>query len=209
MAPPPAPGPGGGLPPPPPAQPPYAGGGPYSITGRRNRGRSLLAGAGIAVAIGLAAAALVVSLTRPVPVQAPAAQPAPPAAGSPATPANTEAADRALCTAIAPLMAESDRTAHEFVDPGPAGSPERDAAIPSYRAQTGEWARRTQDVLNAHYDASPFFQRTLQRFIDDRKLYVANVRPGPAKSYDDAAWADSMVAYGGPLAICQALDVTW
>ncbi|MBV8861096.1 MAG: hypothetical protein JO082_04355 [Mycobacterium sp.] len=106
-------------------------------------------------------------------------------------------------------MAESDREAREDVDLGPAGSPQRDAAIPKYRAETEDWARRAQAALDAHPNAEPFFKRTLQRFIDDLKLLVANVRPGPATKYDDAAYNDSMVAYGGPLAICQRLGVQW
>jgi hypothetical protein len=106
-------------------------------------------------------------------------------------------------------MAESDREAHEYIDAGPAGSPQRDAAIPKYRGDTEDWGRRAQVALDAHSDVEPFFKRTLQRFIDDLKLLVANVRPGPSTKYDDAAYDDSMVAYGGPLAICQALGVQW
>ena len=50
---------------------------------------------------------------------------------------------------------------------------------------------------------------TLQRYIDDMQLFVASVRPGPGTKYDEAAWTDSIVAYGGPLATCQALGVQW
>jgi hypothetical protein len=49
----------------------------------------------------------------------------------------------------------------------------------------------------------------LQRYVDDMQLFVASVRPGPGTKYDEAAWTDSIVAYGGPLATCQALGVQW
>ena len=68
---------------------------------------------------------------------------------------------------------------------------------------------QTQAVLDTNPAAQPFLKRTLQRYIDDMSLYVKNARPGPQTTYDTAAWADSLVAYGGPLAICQGLGVHW
>jgi hypothetical protein len=38
--------------------------------------------------------------------------------------------------------------------------------------------------------------RSLQRYIDDMKLFAASVRPGPGTQYDEAAWTDSIVACG-------------
>jgi hypothetical protein len=140
-------------------------------------------------------------------------EPAPPSPAASATttrPAgDTKTADRALCTAIAPLMAEDDRTSNTFIDSGPPGSPGRDVAQPKYRSDTEDWAGRIQPILDQHQDADSFFRRTLQRFIDDRILLVRNMRPGAAKEYDNQIWSDSMSAYEGPLSVCYGLGVKW
>ena len=164
------------------------------------------------VAVILAVIALVVGVIALV--ERPTAAPTRSAATTPAAPAgsaapNTADADRALCQAIAPLMTESDQAATQYINTGAPGTPQRDAAIPKYREQTEGWARRIQAVLDAHPDAQPYLKRTLQRFIDDEKLFVANVRPGPATKYDDEMWSDSLGAVGGPLAVCQDLGVQW
>jgi hypothetical protein len=122
---------------------------------------------------------------------------------------DTESADRALCTAIAPLMAEDNRAANGWIATGEPGTPQRDAALPKFRNDTEDWAGRLQDVIDAHPDGHPFLLRTLQRFADDRLLLVRNMRPGPSKTYDDAAWADSMTALGGPLSVCGELGIRW
>jgi hypothetical protein len=187
--------PGVGMPPP---SPP-----PYRVDRPAGR-RGFLVAAGV-VTILLAAAAFVVALValgrQPTPT-------APPTA-APTQPVSSTDADRALCEAIAPLMAESDRVSNAWTNAGDTGTPARDAALPKYVADTQDWARRIQPVLDANGQAQPFLTRTLQRFIDDRKLLVANIRPGPAQDYDKEAWSDSMMAYGGPLAICQELGVKW
>ena len=177
---------------------------------RRRRG-SLLGG-GVVLAILLAAAALVVALVRPGSQAAPSAPPS----AVPAQPASTADADKALCQAIAPLMTEDDKMSNAFIDAGPMGTPARNAAIPKYVNDTQDWAKRIQQVLDAHMGPAAggvppqaFLTRTLQRFIDDRKLLAANIRPGPGTKYDDEAYNDSMAAYGGPLAICQDLGVRW
>jgi hypothetical protein len=185
--------------------------GGYGPPAQQKSPRKRLGNLRYAATLVLAVAALVVgiiAITRPAapPQNGPASLMKPTTAASKQ---ETATANRALCVTIAPLMAESDREAHEYIDAGPAGSSQRDAAIPKYRADTEDWSRRTQDALDAHPDAQPFFKRTLQRFIDDLELLVANVRPGPSTKYDDSAYNDSMVAYGGPLAICQALGVQW
>ena len=177
---------------------------PPAPTSRRGK----LMAAGLVVAIVLATAALVVGgialarSAKPAMSATPAASPAP-------TTTDSTAADHALCEAIAPLMAEDDRVSNAWTDTGEPGTPARDAALPKYRADTENWARRTQLVLDAHPDADPFFKRTLQRFIDDRKLLVANMAPGPPKQYDQEIWSDSLSAYGGPLSICSKLGIKW
>ena len=171
---------------------------------RRSKGLA----AAVAAAIVLATAALVVGivdLTR-------SSTPGAPAASAPTTsvsPADTTAANRALCNAIAPLMAEDDQRANAWIATGAPGTPARDTALPKFRTDTEDWAHRVQDVQNAHLNAEPFLKRTLQRFIDDRVLLVRNMRPGPAKQYDDEAWSDSMTAYGGPLSVCGGLGIKW
>lgn len=199
-----------GVPPPPGPYTPPGGYAPQPQPSSPPRNRGLLITAGLVTAILLATAALVVgiiAISRPTSTSANSASSA--ESSTAAGGSDTPAADRALCNAIAPLMTESDRTSHEFVDSAPDGSPERDAAIPKYRTETEDWARRTQAVLDAHSDAQGYLRRTLQRFIDDSKLYVTNLRPGPAKTSATEAWADSLVAYGGPLAICYDLGVQW
>jgi hypothetical protein len=174
--------------------------------GRRGRGVLVAIVLGV-VAVLVAVAALVVALTGVGREPAPATPAAAPAA--PSQVASTADADRGLCTSIAPLMAESDKTGNAFVGLGPTGTPARDAALPKFVADTEDWARRTQGVLDAHPDAQPFLRRTLQRYIDDMTLYAKNIRPGPQTTYDTAAWADSLVAYGGPLTTCQDLGIKW
>jgi hypothetical protein len=189
-----------------PAPPPPPYGVDPRYTGGRRRGRGALVAIVLGVvAVLLAGSALVVALTgigrQPVPGV--------PAAAPSQTAASTADADRALCTAIAPLMGESNKQANTFVGLGDTGTPTRDAALPKFVSDTEDWARRTQAVLDSHPDAQPFLKRTLQRYIDDMTLYVRNVRPGPQQTYDTAAWSDSLVAYGGPLAICQDLGIKW
>ena len=177
--------------------PPYGGPSP---TGRRR-----VLGTGVVLAILLAVAALIVSilaLTRePPPAASPAARPI---QQGPAT-----ADDRKLCEAIAPLMKENDDRSNSFLGTGQPGSPEQDAALPKFVTDTQDWARRTQQVLDANANPPRLLTRALQRYVDDMQLFVASVRPGPGTKYDEAAWTDSIVAYGGPLATCQALGVQW
>jgi hypothetical protein len=106
-------------------------------------------------------------------------------------------------------MAEGDQTTNAWLATGVPGTPARDAALPKYRSDTEDWARRTQDVLDAHPDVDAFFKRTLQRFIDDQILLVRNMQPGPSKPPDDEAYADGMTAYEGPVSVCAALAIKW
>lgn len=167
---------------------------------------SLVAAAALVVAA-VALAVSIVGLTRRDP-ETPAVAPAPSATKT-AAPEHTDAPDRELCSDIAPLMAEDDRVSNTWRATGDPGTPQRDAALSKYRSETEDWAERIQKVLGNHEDADTFLLRTLQRFIDDRILYVRNARPGPAENYDDEIWADSLSAYGGPLSTCARLGVKW
>jgi len=154
-----------------------------------------------ALAVGIIALA-----TRPAPSDAAATQPNQPAT---ATPSDTTEADRALCTAIAPLMAENDRFSNGYVDLGEPGTPARDAATPKYISDTLDWISRVQPIVDQHPDVDPFFRRSLQRFIDDQHLFVLDLQPGPPTSYGKALYTDSVGAYSGPLHLCHDLGVKW
>jgi hypothetical protein len=176
---------------------------PYGGPARSSR-RTLL-GAGVVVAILLAVAALIVAIVALAQAPAPSASPS----ASPSQQGPTADADHKLCQAIGPLMKENDDRGNAFLGTGQPGSPERDAALPKFVSDTQDWAHRTQQVLDANANPPRLLTRTLQRYIDDMQLFVASVRPGPGTKYDEAAWTDSIVAYGGPLAACQALGVQW
>jgi hypothetical protein len=190
---------------PPPAAP-YATPGPEAP--RPRRGGGSLVGIGIAVAVVLAAAALVISLvTAHHNSSTLAAQPT-------SQPTNQAAAttdsDKALCQAIAPLIKESSQRGDAFVSLGHTGTPERDAGISSYVADTTDCVRRAQAVLDEHSrPASPpgFLMRSLQRYVDDKHAYAASIRPGPATEADNAAWNDSLVALSGPFDVCDGVGV--
>jgi hypothetical protein len=163
------------------------------------------------IATVLAAAALVVgviALIRPTPSASPASAPRS-SAPTLAQPQDITTADRALCTAIAPLMTEDDHQVNTYVGLGAAGTPARDAALPKFISDTQDWVRRIQPVVDSHTGTDPFFERTLQRFIDDRKLLAVDLEPGPLKEYDQEIWSDSMAAYGGPLFVCSELGIKW
>jgi hypothetical protein len=155
---------------------------------------------GVVLAVLLAVAALVIATVSLL--SQPASAPA-------ASPQAATAADKALCQAIGPLMKENDDRSNAFLASGQPGTPQRDAALPKFVSDTQDWARRTQQVLDAHANPPRFTTRALQRYIDDMQLFVASVRPGPGTQYDEAAWTDSIVAYGGPLATCQQLGIGW
>jgi hypothetical protein len=194
----------GSVGPTPPPFPQYPPAGAYGPAPRRRK--SVLAGAGIVIAIALGLAALVVSLIglgRAGIGGQPSAQPTASGTGS----GSTEAADRALCTAIAPLIKESSARGKQFAVLGDLGTPPRDAGIDAFMVDTLDWAKRTEVVVAAHRDASPFFIRTLQRYTDDRRLYAANIRPGQRADADAAAWNDSLVALGGPFEVCGDLGI--
>lgn len=165
------------------------------------------------VAAVVAVAALFVGaigLTRSRPTSLPTA----PVSTSSAAPTQTisadaASADKALCTTIAPLMTNYDRTTSDWRASGDPGMPTRDAALPKYRSDTEDWARQSQAALDAIPNASAFLKRTLQRYIDDQILLVRNMKPGPLTPYDDQAYEDGTTAYEGPISACGKVGVTW
>jgi hypothetical protein len=165
----------------------------------------------VAMAILLATAALVVGivdLTR-------SSTPAAPATSTSASPAPTSApgdftaANRTLCTAIAPLMSESNRVAKAFTSLGPWGSPESNAGLPKFITDTKDWAGRIQPVIDSHPDVDPYLHRSFQRFVDDRRYLIADLEAGPWQPYDQTNWNDSLSALSGPLSVCWDLGVKW
>ena len=166
----------------------------------------------VAAAILLAIAALVVGIINLNLPSRTSAVPAPSATPSAATPTpaqETTVADRTLCAAIAPLMGESDRIGKAYIGLGTGGTPARDAAVPKFISDTQDWIGRIQPVLDRHPDASPFFHRSLQRFIDDQNLIVSDLAAGPLTAWAEALWWDSLGAYSGPLHICARHGVKW
>jgi uncharacterized membrane protein len=170
--------------------------------------RSPLLGIGVIVAILLGATALVVSLTG-VGRQSVQSTTATSASATPAAGGDTTEADRALCQAIAPVMTDADKAANDWTAQGEQGTPSSDAALPKFVSDSRDHAKRLQESLDSHSEVQPFFRRTLQRYIDDLSLYVANVRPGAKQPYDATMWSESLGAYGGPLSICQGLGINW
>ena len=184
-------------------------GGGYGAPPPPPRRGGKLASIGIVVAVVLSAAALVVgvvALTR---------QPEPSATATPTTapvtsPAgDTSAADKALCEEVGPLLREVVDTGKRFVALGDPGTPQRDAAIPTFRAEIIDWADRIQPILEKHPQSSGYLRRTLQTEVDFKQLYATNIRPGPELNTDAQAWNIAAIAHGGPWEICHALGVTW
>ena len=159
------------------------------------------------VALITAIAALVVGsaalATRPAAARE-AAQPSSTPAAS-----DTPQADRALCTAIGPLLAEYDQTNNAYGDLGDSGTPARDAATPKFIRDTVDWIGRVQPVVDQHPEADPFLRRSVQRYIDDKHLIVLDLEPGTLPQYLRTLFSDSVGAYSGPLHICGRLGVTW
>lgn len=136
-----------------------------------------------------------------------------PASPSPSTTPSSStdytAGNRALCTAIAPLMTENNQAAKAFSSLGPAGSPERDAGKDKFISVTKDWVGRIQPVIDSHLNVDPYFHRSLQRFVDDQRFLIADLEAGPWQPYDQTIWNDSLAADSGPLSICWDLGVKW
>ena len=121
----------------------------------------------------------------------------------------TTAADKALCEAVAPILADGDKVNNVYLAAGPAGSAGRDAALPKYVADIRDWVDRAQSILHENPDAQEFLRRSLQRFLDDNKLLALGLRPGRMQPYNEALYSDSMAAYNGPIALCEEVGVKW
>jgi hypothetical protein len=131
------------------------------------------------------------------------------AAPAPAPLLFDDAADRTLCEAIPDLMRERDEADRTY-QALPAGSPERNAAIPAYKAGVQDWARRMEKLLAAHAQPDRYLTRTLQRYIDDMLLYAQNIYANkPADPFDKPTWDTGVVDYGGALGRCSQLGIHW
>jgi hypothetical protein len=106
-------------------------------------------------------------------------------------------------------MAESADIGKKFVNLGHTGSPERDAGIAQFQSDVEDWAARIEPIIDADDGPARFLTRTVHRYIDDTRLYAANIRPGDETEYDRAAWADRVVSYGGAVSECPKVGVQW
>jgi hypothetical protein len=161
----------------------------------------------------LAAAALVVAIialaqsrttTASLPPPAPVTPSASPASGNDYTSAN-----RALCTAIGPVISEDDQVARTLSDLGPAGSAGWNSGVSKFINDTKGWLGRVQPVIDSHPNVEPFLHRSLQRFVDDQRNLVADLEAGPWQRNDQTLWDDSSSVSAGPQAICWDLGVKW
>jgi hypothetical protein len=181
---------------------------PYAPQGGSRRGRGVLTGIGVSLAIVLSATALIVALIRGEGSHAPTTPTAQTTSTStPVAGADTTAADKALCEAIAPLIKESSGQKNAFTDLGPDGSPQRDAGLQSFSDETQDWVTRAQAALDEHADPPRFLTRTLQRYMDDMRMLSSNLRPGPMTNSNAAGWSDSVFALAGPIEVCGKLGV--
>lgn len=119
-------------------------------------------------------------------------------------------ADKALCKELPSLMRERNSADRAYQALPPAGSPERNAALPGFKSGVEDWAKRVQAVLNQHASPDRYLTRTLQRYIDDMLLYAQNIYPNkPADTFDEDTWNTGAVSYGGALGRCNQLGVRW
>lgn len=159
------------------------------------------------VAVLLSTAALIVAVISALRDPLPTSSSVSTSETSTARPADVQAVDRDLCEEIAPLIKESSRNKNNFSGLGAQGSPERNAGITDFVERTQDWASRAQQVLDAHTDPPRYLTRSLQRYIDDMRLFVDGLRPGPGHDSDQAVWTDSIAALNGPVMVCSQLGV--
>lgn len=119
-----------------------------------------------------------------------------------------DAADRALCQAIPDLMRERNNADNAYQALA-AGSPERRAAMPAYKAGVQDWAGRMEVLLAAHAQPDRYLTRTLQRYVDDKLLYAQNIYPSKVDPFDKPTWDMGVVDYGGALGRCNQLGIGW
>ncbi|WAJ48015.1 hypothetical protein OK015_28625 (plasmid) [Mycobacterium sp. Aquia_216] len=180
---------------------------PAPAPARQNKAVVIAIGTAIA-ALAIAVAALIVgisNLRRPATSSIPVAAPSPPLP----KPIDSTAANQSLCVAIAPLMAESDRISKALSSLAPSSSPAWNAGTPRFVSDEKNLLGRLQPIIDSHPDVSSYFQRTLQRYVDDRKNLVADLEAGPWQPYDQNIWDDSLGAYNGPLETCWSLGIKW
>lgn len=167
----------------------------------------------IAVTALLAVAALVVSivdLSRPRITSASALSSSSTTGAPTSAPSDTAAENRALCSAIAPLMAEDNRVAKALSDQAPSSSPGWKTALPKFVSDTKDWLGRIQPVIDSHPNVDPYLSRSLNRFVDDQRYLVGDLKGGgPWAPYDQTVWNDSLGAVTGPLNVCWDLGVKW
>ncbi|KPN49065.1 hypothetical protein AN933_22430 [Mycobacterium intracellulare subsp. chimaera] len=110
-------------------------------------------------------------------------------------------------------MTESNRSAKTYSNSGAGATgpktPEQEAATAKFISDTKVWFTRIQPVIDSHPNADPYFRRSLQRFVDDLRYFVADLEAGPFRSYDQTIWDDSLAAGSGPLNVCWDLGVKW
>lgn len=163
----------------------------------------------IAIVVSCAALGVgIASLHRPAQQ---VAAPTPASTSTPGRPANSTEANHAFCTAIAPLLSESKKTAQSFmrVDKNAA---DWSGAAQSFIGSTKDWVSRMQPVIDSHEDADPFLQRSMQRFVDDMQYLVDDMQAGDGPAwlpYDQTTWNDSLAALSGPTRNCFDLGVKW
>ncbi len=163
------------------------------------------------LALLVAAAALAVGIVGLVTANSAKDRPGPVAAppSSTAKPASTAAATRAFCSAIAPLMTESNKSAQAYTHLGTPNSPEWKLGAQTFVSDTKAWLPRMQAVIDSHGDADPFALRSMQRFVDDQRYLVEDLESGPWEEYDHTIWNDSLSAVSGPANVCFDLGVKW
>jgi len=106
-------------------------------------------------------------------------------------------------------MTDFNEVSNGWISLGAPGSPGRDAGLQKFKTDTEDFVGRAEAVMSEHPGVQPRLERTTQRYLDDLWLFVNNIVPGPSEDYDKAAWVDSLVAYGGPQSICDALGAGW
>jgi hypothetical protein len=160
------------------------------------------------LAIVIAVAALVVSIVAFTRTSETAREPVAPLAEQEQL--FVDDADEALCEAIAPEMRRSNDVTNAFIATGDPDSPQRRAAIPKFKADTLDVARKLQQALNEHATPPRYLTRTLQDYIGGTLLYSENMYAdrGP-DPFDKATYDASVVSYGGPLATCYKLGIRW
>ncbi|MCG5432783.1 hypothetical protein LV457_10840 [Mycobacterium sp. MYCO198283] len=167
--------------------------------------RSWLPVALSALAVVLATAALIAALTQS-PTRGTSESAASAAPVVPDQVTYSDAQDRELCEAIAPIMENAARHSREFASLK-RGSPEQAAALPGYRDFVLGWVGEVQPLLNEHEQPPRFLTRTLQRYLDDVVLFVQ--LDIVSSDVGVTTWQQSVSDYGGPFYTCMKLGVTW